>query len=176
MTNPYKTIVTAEAREVELTYHEPMFPFDAERVRGIKIIAFDNEGRILGVKKGRTYDIPSGCQEWEDDTFEETAYREANEQAQVTLGQITLAAVIEEALKGSEEATTYTLVMTGMVKEMEPMLSEKEHKRAFLTKSNFLKRYRFGNPEALRVLIEMTEFAVVNKRSTRINRKHLKSH
>jgi len=163
MTSPYKTKIIAEAREIELTYHEPMFPFDAELVREIKIIAFDEIGRILGVKKGRTFDIPRGQLEWDDDDFEDATRREVYEQAGVVLEQITLAAVIEEVLKGQEERPTYTLVLTGAVQGIEALPAARERKRGFFKKEIFLKRYRFGDPEDLRVLIEMAEFYLTKK-------------
>jgi 8-oxo-dGTP pyrophosphatase MutT (NUDIX family) len=166
MTNSYQTTHISEPREIELTYHEPLFPFDAEMVREIKIIAFDNMGRVLGVKRGRTFDIVSGQQEWDDDNFEDAARREIYEQAGAVLGPITLAAVIEEVLKGQNEnrrRPTYTLVMTGVIQGMEDFPPERVRKRGLFKKEIFLKRYRFGNPDDMRVLIEMAEFALVNE-------------
>lgn len=158
MTSPHKTKALVDGQEVEQTYHEALFPFDKEQVTGIKVIAFDHEGKILGVKRGRTFDIPSGCQEWDDDTFEEATRREVYEQASAVLDKIALAAVIENAPLGTDDPTTFTLVMTGFVKALEPMLLGRDHKRTFLDKKTFLNRYRFGNPDDLKHLIDMAEF------------------
>jgi len=194
MTGPYKTTTIIKGYEIEQTYHEPVFPFDAERVRSVKIIAFDDEGKILGIKRGRTFDIPCGQLEWDDDNFQDTAKREVYEQANVNLGQITLAAVIAERIIGTIEheqayeavakfrgkqkpeanqkdkkyqkqrtRPAFTLVMTGGVQEIEPLPHARDIKRGFFDKETFLDRYRFGNRDDLRKLIEMADFALPPK-------------
>lgn len=144
--------------------HEPLYPFDSERVFAIKVIAFDKFGRILGVKKGRSFDIINGCPEWDDDSLEDAARREAYEQAGAGLEQVTVTAVIEhdpdENKEVEESGPFYTLVVTGQIKGLEEWPPEQAIKRGFFKKEIFLKRYRFGNPDDLRVLIEMAEVYV----------------
>lgn len=142
--------------------HEPLYPFDSERAFAIKIIAFDKLGQILGVKKGRSFDIINGCQEWDDNSLEDAAHREAYEQAGAALEQIIVAAVIEhdpnENKEVEENGPFYTLVMTGYVDNLEKWSPEQAIKRGFFEKEIFLKRYRFGNEDDLHKLIKMAEF------------------
>ena len=158
MTGPYKSRTIIDGIEVEQIYHEPLFPFDKVNVKAIKIIAFDDEGKILGVKRGRTFDIPSGRLEWDDDDLTAATCREVYEQASVILGKVIISAVIENLPIQSVTPPTHTVVMTGFINKVEPMPFGRENKRAFLDKELFLKRYRFGDPEALKRLIDMASF------------------
>lgn len=144
--------------------HEPFYPFDCERVFGIKVIAFDRHDRILGVKKGRSFDIINGCQEWDDDSLEEAARREAYEQAGAALEQLTVAAVIEHAADENKEIEEngpfYTLVMTGYVEsiEEEPLFPKQLSRHRFLNKASLL---RHAEEADLHRIIDMAEFYVL---------------
>ncbi len=148
--------------------HEPLYPFDHERVFGIKVIAFDEFDRLLAVKKGRSFDIINGCQEWDDDSFEDAARREAYEQAGATLEHLTVSAVIEHESDENQEVEDsgpfYTLVITGYVEGLEEWPPEQAVKRGFFKKEVFLKRYRFGNAADIKTLVEMAHFASVNQK------------
>jgi 8-oxo-dGTP pyrophosphatase MutT (NUDIX family) len=163
---PYTTMETVNGQKFETTYFEPTHPFAIEKVTGVKIIAFNDEGKILAVRKRKKFDpnrklnIISGTHEGDDKNYEETIRREAREEANVTLGRLFLAAVIERKLKGAS-STTYHLVMTARVKEFIPYTEYQEpNERFFLTREEFLKRYNAGTPEDMVKLIDMAEFMI----------------
>jgi ADP-ribose pyrophosphatase YjhB (NUDIX family) len=141
--------------------HEPLYPFDSERVFAIKVIAFDKSDRILGVRKGRSFDIINGCQEWDDDSLEDAARREAYEQAGAALEQLTVAAVIEhdpdENKEVEENGPFYTLVITGYIKgfEEEPLFPKQKCRHRFLKKSSLL---RHAERPDLHKIVDMAEF------------------
>ena len=57
---PYVTTETSNGQTFELTCFEPMHPFDILRAKRIKVIAFDDEGKILAIRKQKKIDIISG--------------------------------------------------------------------------------------------------------------------
>lgn len=167
-TKPYTTTETVNGEEFEVAYFEPTYPFVIEKVTGVRIIAFDDEGKILAVRKRKKFDrtrklnIISGVHEGDDKNYEETIRREAREEANVTLGRLFLAAVIEHKLKGaSSQTATYHLVMTAHIKDFIPYTEYQEpNERFFLTREEFLKRYNAGRPEDMAKLIDMAEFMI----------------
>ena len=159
---PYVTTETINGRTFELTCFEPMHPFDILRAKRIKIIAFDDEGKILAIRKQKKIDIISGSTGCDDRNYKDAARREAREEANVTLGRLHLAAVIESKPKDNPSAeANFILVMTARVKSTIPYSEYQEpNKRYFLTKEKLLKRYSAGKPDDLVKLIEMADFVL----------------
>jgi len=157
MSRPRKTLITINGQEAERFYRDSAPSFNARRAESIVVVVFDTEGRILGVKKGRSFDLIWCKQDWDDDTAQDAAHREAREQAGVILGDVALAAIIETRLVKAKALRIFTPLITGIVKEIDADFPALAKKRCFLDKETFLKRYRFGEPEDMRVLIETAE-------------------
>jgi hypothetical protein len=124
---------------------------------GINLILFSEDGNeILAVKKGNDFDILRGCIDWDDDTIEDSARREAKDQASATLDAVTIAAVLATPGELLSEVT-YELVMTAFVTSKGPRHTWQETEGEFIDKQTFLKRYRSGDREEMEVLIGMAE-------------------
>jgi 8-oxo-dGTP pyrophosphatase MutT (NUDIX family) len=162
--SPYVTTETINGRMFELTCFEPMHPFDIFRAKRIKVIAFDDEGKVLAIRKRKKIDIISGTTGCDDRNYKDAARREAREEANVTLGRLHLAAVIESIPKDNSSAeVSFILVMTARAKGVIPYSEyQQPNKRYFLTKENLLKRYSGGKPDDLAKLIEMADFVLAD--------------
>lgn len=144
--------------------HEPLFTFAWDRAKNINLILFSYDGtEILVVKKGKDLDILRGCRDWDDDTIEDTARREALEQTSATLDAVTIAAVLSTPGELLSEAS-YELVMTAFVINKGPRHAWQENECEFIDKQTFLRRYRFGDLEEIEVLIDMAEDYRVRRR------------
>lgn len=161
---PYVTTETINGQTFELTCFEPMHPFDILRAKRIKVIAFDDAGNVLAIRKHKKIDIISGTTGCDDRNYKDAARREAREEANVTLGRLHLAAVIESKPKDNPSAeASFILVMTARVKGIIPYSEYQEpNKRYFLTKEKLLKRYSAGKPDDLIKLIEMADFVLAD--------------
>jgi hypothetical protein len=125
------------------------------------IMALDEQNRILALKKGKGFAILRGVTEWEDDSDEATVRREVSEEAYVTLDFVAHAAVIETMPEDSFTGKpVVTLVMAGRVKSLNPYPPQEKHRRAFLSKPDFLKHCAADNPEVCPQLLDMVEKAV----------------
>lgn len=137
--------------------HEPLFTFAWDRAEGINLILFSENGNeILAVKKGEGFDILRGFRDWDDDTIEGAARREAKEQASATLDAVTIAAVLATPGELLSEVS-YELVMTAFVTSKGPRRAWQDHESEFLNKETFLARYASGDREEMEVLIGMAE-------------------
>lgn len=137
--------------------HEPLFIFAWDKAKNVNLILFSEDGnKILAVKKEDGFDILRGFRDWDDDTIEDAARREANDQASATLDAATIAAVLSTPGELLSEVS-YELVMTAFVKNRGPRRAWQETECEFIDKETFLKRYRFGDREEMEVLIGMAE-------------------
>ncbi len=151
--------------------HEPLFTFAWDRAEGVNLILFSEDGnKILAVKKGKDFDILHGCPDWDDDSLEDTARREAKEQANAMLDAVTIAAVISTPGVLLSEVS-YELVMTAYVKNKEPHAAWQETEHEFIDKETFLKRYRSGDREEMKTLIGMAEDYRVRRHYARLESK-----
>jgi len=151
--------------------HEPLFTFAWDRAEGVNLILFSEDGnKILAVKKGKDFDILRGCPDWDDDSLEDTARREAKEQANAMLDAVTIAAVISTPGVLLSEVS-YELVMTAFVKNKEPRAIWEEMECEFIDKKTFLARYAFGDREEMEVLIGMAEDYRVRRNAKRTEEK-----
>lgn len=174
-TTPYLTTAKIDGQIHEHRYYEPMHGYDKCMVKNVKVVAFDNEDRILTVRDGNRIDIVNGSIEWDDDTPEDAARREAMEKANVTLGEVSLGAVIESKPKGgSSGQAAVTLVMTARIKSIDPYKSwQGAPKRAFLTKEELFKKLGPRKSKDLTRLIDMASFALVEETLTDPVIKHI---
>ncbi|HAX90736.1 MAG TPA: hypothetical protein DCY07_00810 [Rhodospirillaceae bacterium] len=137
--------------------HEPLFTFAWDRAKGVNLILFSEDGKqILAIKKGEGFDILRGCPDWDDDTLEDTARREARDQASATLDAVTICAVLATPGELLSEVS-YELVMTAYVKSKGQHRAWQETESAFIDKETFLTCYASGDREEMEVLIGMAE-------------------
>jgi hypothetical protein len=117
----------------------------------------------LAVRNQNRIDVINGSLTWEDDTPEHATHREAKEEGNVTLGKVTLAAVIESRLKGTDLAqATFITVMTARIVSVDPYMPWHEKRnRVFLTKEDLLKKLSADKARDLSKLIDMAAFALV---------------
>ena len=136
--------------------HKPPYSYKEGSARLVRLIAFDKIGRILVVQKGNAIDIIKGRQEFDDDTHEDAVRREAEEQASVSLGEVSLAAKIQlpEWINGKP---VYELVFTGLVDEIGLRPDGNDYIRFFMDKKVFIKKYRQDSTEEMKALIEMAD-------------------
>lgn len=137
--------------------HEPLFTFAWEKAEKVSLILFNEDGsEILAIKKGKDFDILRGFREWDDDSLEDTARREAKDQASSTLDAVTIAAVLSTPGELLSEVS-YEIVMTAFIRSHGPRRAWQEKESTFVDKETFLKRYRSGDREEMEVLIGMAE-------------------
>ncbi len=137
--------------------HEPLFTFAWDKAENVNLILFSEDGnKILAVKKEGGFDILRGFRDWDDDTIEDAARREANDQASATLDAVTIAAVLSTQGELLSEVS-YELVMTAYVKSRGPRRAWQETECKFIDKETFLARYTSGDREEMEVLIGMAE-------------------
>lgn len=95
-------------------------PFDA--VTAVSTIAFTADGHIVAAEENRGPDLPGGHVQEGENSAEETARREADEEAGIELGAITLLRAIESDRYGSApEELTYMLIVTALVTREGPV-------------------------------------------------------
>ncbi len=138
---------------IDIQLHEPVFPYDPDRVRRVKVIAFNDQDRILSFRQGRKYSILCGKVEWDDEDAEDAARREAIEAANVKLGDLRVSSILEG--RNDKGEPVYTLVYSGRVASEDPLLPKQKRKHRFLKKISLLKH---AETPVLHELIDMAEF------------------
>ena len=104
-----------------------------------KIIAFDEQGRILTLITENGIGLPCGRVEgWDNRDAFDAAHREAWETANVTLGTLITLNIIET--KSSSEETRRTLVLAARIARTDPM-RRGQSSRIFLEPKEFIKYY-----------------------------------
>jgi len=95
---------------------EPGFipPFD--KVTSVSVVAFTECGEMVATEDKRGIDLPGGHVAEGEDSCEQTARREALEEAGITMLELSFLRAIESDLYGSEpDQLTYMVIMTGVV-------------------------------------------------------------
>jgi ADP-ribose pyrophosphatase YjhB (NUDIX family) len=149
----------------EVRIHEPAYAADVEGTKRFKVIVFDADNRILVVRTNKLIDLPGGRVEWEDDTLGAAVRREVLETTGVTLGLLAVAAVMVASSPAGQDDPQPILVMSGRAMGIAtPGGTLRRQRYPFIDKEKLLQRYKAGNPDALRKLIEMAEFALADER------------
>ncbi|HYD17384.1 MAG TPA: NUDIX domain-containing protein [Patescibacteria group bacterium] len=127
-----------------------------EKVTSVAVVPFTGNGEIVAALLHRGPDIPGGHMHKGETSFEETARREAMEEAFITLGPLKTALVIQSDFYGSApEELTYMLVMTGIVTEFHDVIPDGETLgRKVMPVSDFLAAYTAGDPHFMAEIIE----------------------
>lgn len=92
-----------------------------EKVTSVAVVPFDQDGRIVTALLDRGPDLPGGHMHVGEQRFEETARREALEEAFITLSRLEIACVIQSDYYGDTlDKLTYMIIMAGIVDTFEP--------------------------------------------------------
>jgi ADP-ribose pyrophosphatase YjhB (NUDIX family) len=139
-----------------------MYDYDKLKAKEIIVIAFGSDNKVLAIRDDSGVDILRGALTWEDDTWQHAALREAREEGNVTLGLISLAAVVQSRRKdAAEHQITHTLVVAARIKSIDPY--QPWHgvpRRVFLSKEQLLRRFSDRRAKDLRKLFDMAEFVL----------------
>ncbi|NCC03473.1 MAG: NUDIX hydrolase [Proteobacteria bacterium] len=134
---------------------DPPYSYKEGSARLIRLIAFDRIGRILAVQKEDCIDIIRGRQEFDDDTHEDAVRREAKEQANISLGEVSLAAKIRLP-EWINTKPIYELVFAALVDEIGLCPNGRGYDRFFIGKQAFLKKCQ-SSTEEMKTLVHMAE-------------------
>jgi ADP-ribose pyrophosphatase YjhB (NUDIX family) len=155
---PYTSRKTINGQTVCLTFFEPPHAFDAFRAKRLIILAFDRDGKILMIRKQGKLSLITGRVGFEDMGYEDAAWREAREDARVTLGPLQIAAIIESRPKYAPTAAAdVTLALAAHITYIDPDAGTKRH---FLTKEEIAGQRTAHKPKDLMKLIEMADFVL----------------
>jgi len=146
------------------------FPYAWERAKRVALILFNEDENILAIKKGQDFDILRGFRDWDDDTLEDTARREAKDQASATLDNVTICAILSTSGALLSEVTC-ELVMTAFVKSQGPRSAWQETESTFIDTETFLSRYVASDREEIEVLISLAKDFQVQRKTNKRNDK-----
>ncbi|QIA27554.1 NUDIX domain-containing protein [Thermaerobacter sp. PB12/4term] len=118
-----------------------------EQVTSVGVVAFTAEGKVVVTLQSRGFDIPGGHVQLGDRTLEETARREALEEARVTLGKVEYLGALRS---NYYTVPTYIVLMAAMVDQVLPFEPTPCHRlRLFLTPEQFGSVYSAGDRERM---------------------------
>ena len=146
-----------KGREVNFTYlpHTAPAP-DFAKVTSVCVIPFTDDGQMVATIIDRGIDFPGGHVQHGETTLQQTADREAMEEACITLHPVKVVSYIESDFYGSEpDQLTYMVVTTARVKDILPFeANEEAHGREILAPEAFIERFQNLAPEDTKYLIE----------------------
>lgn len=145
-----------KGKEVNFTYLPPEEVRDFAKVTSVCVIPFTDDGQIVATMIDRGIDFPGGHVQEGEQTLQETADREAMEEACITLHPVKVVSYIESDFYGSEpDQLTYMVVTTAKVKDILPFTpNEEAHGREILSPEAFLELYQNLAPDDTKYLIE----------------------
>lgn len=150
-----------------VTIHDPFHAYDATKILSVIVIAFDKDGNVLAIDKGYGFDFPRGQVDWDDDSYKDTAKREAQESAYANLAAPVLAAVLEVITQNGTQSTSYMLAVAAKMKSLEDFKRSKAIKRrALMSRDKFIAQWGFGKPDDVLKLLDMAEAALADSRSS----------
>lgn len=124
---------------------------DAEEIKCVKIVVFDDQNRVLTVKSGNRFVLPGGRIEWDDDDAEAAARREVFEAANIALGPVRPVTVIKTKNRQNQSAQTVVFAarMTGEGADW----PEQQQARRFMARETFFRTVG-GRSDLVRSLVE----------------------
>ena len=132
-----------KGKKVNFTYLPPNEVRDFAKVTSVCVIPFTEDGQMVATIIDRGIDFPGGHVQEGEQTLQETADREAMEEACITLHPIKVVSYVESDFYGSEpDQLTYMVVTTAKVKDILPFTpNEEAHGREILSPEAFLERF-----------------------------------
>lgn len=114
--NDRRRTQTIKGKQVTFTLLPATTVPPLDKVTSVAVVPFTDKGEIVLALLDRGADIPGGHMHKGETTLEQTARREAMEEAFITLGPLKTALVIQSDFYGSApDELTYMVVMTGAV-------------------------------------------------------------
>jgi 8-oxo-dGTP pyrophosphatase MutT (NUDIX family) len=108
----------------DLTWLDPALLPYVGRIYAVSVVPLTSDGRVVMVRLGRGVEIPGGEVEAGDADLEETARREALEEACVVLGSLRLIQLVRHDRCGMEPR--YVVIYAGEVTKMGPFVKDNE--------------------------------------------------
>jgi 8-oxo-dGTP pyrophosphatase MutT (NUDIX family) len=123
-----------------------------EQITSVAVVPYLPDGRLVAALLDRGPDLPGGHVREDERTVEETARREALEEAGVTLSDLYVVQVVQSDYFGTDpQDLTYLVVLTGRIEALEPFQPAYESSgRALLEVEKFLDQYVAGDRAAMR--------------------------
>lgn len=119
--NDRQRVIVEKGKKVNLVDIGNSFLPPFEKITSVLVVPFTADGLIVCALLPRGIDLPGGHTQKNEQNCEETARREAIEEAGITLGKLQLLTVLQSDYLGSEtEQLTYIVVMTGFVENILP--------------------------------------------------------
>lgn len=144
-------LLPASRHRVTLTPVPKDFIPPFEQVTSVGVIAFTREGKVAVTLQSRGFDIPGGHVQRGDRSLEETARREALEEARVTLGKVEYLGALRSNYYSEP---TYIVLMAAMVEQVLPFAPSPDHRlRLFLTPEQFASVYSAGDRERMQAAV-----------------------
>lgn len=145
-----------KGRTVNFTYLPPHEVRDFAKVTSVCVIPFTDDGQMVATIIDRGIDFPGGHVQEGETTLQQTADREAMEEACITLHPLKVVSYIESDFYGAEpDQLTYMVVTTARVKEILPFTANEEALgREILPPEAFLQRYQNLAPEDAAYLLK----------------------
>ncbi len=126
-----------------------------EKVTSVAVVPFDEKGDIVVALLKRGPDLPGGHMQINENTFSETARREALEEAFITLSDLEIACIIQSDFYGNtEDKLTYMIIMAGIVDTFEPEEpNEDTSGRKIISIEAFLQEYSAGDKNFMKDIL-----------------------
>lgn len=138
----------------------PEQSLDAEEIKYIKIVVFDNLNRVLTIKSRNRFVLPGGRVEWDDDDAEAAARREVFESANIALGIVKPVTVIKT--KDGHNKIAQTIVFVGRMAGEGSSWPEQCQNRRLMCKETFF-RTSGGQSELVRSLVEAAHRVLISE-------------
>ena len=138
-----------------------------KKVTSVAVVPFDQHGNIVAALLDRGPDLPGGHMQVGEQSFAETARREAREEAFVTLAKLDIACVIQSDHYGdTADKLTYMIIMTGMVDKFEAEKPDHETAgRKIMSPEDFIRDYTAGDKSLMRDIVTRAQ-AICQKMAT----------
>ena len=145
-----------KGKEVNFVLLPPDETRDFKKVTSVCVIAFTEEGHIVGTIIDRGLDFPGGHVKVGETTLQEVVNREAEEEACIEVDPISVVSYIQSDYYGDgPEDLTYMVVTTAKVSKMGDFVANEEaFDRKILPVDKFLEEYKGFDKENTIYLVE----------------------
>lgn len=136
-----------------------------DKVTSVAVVPFTDKGEVVLALLDRGADIPGGHMHKDETTLEQTARREAMEEAFITLGPLKTAVVIQSDFYGSaQDELTYMVVMTGTVTAFHDEKPDGETMgRKIMPPDAFIAAYTAGDKNFMADIVKTAQAALNNQ-------------
>lgn len=153
--NDRRRTQTIKGKQVTFTLLPAATMPPLDKVTSVAVVPFTDKGEVVLALLDRGADIPGGHMHKGETTLDETARREAMEEAFITLGPLKTALVIQSDFYGSApDELTYMVVMTGIVTAFHDEKPDGETLgRKIMPPDDFIAAYTAGDKNFMREIV-----------------------